>query len=219
MKIIWVLLFFGLLFIGNASAQSGLGLRGGASFSQANFKPASRSNRSPDQQVVQGFEAGLLWRMLNNRNLGFQAELNYSVMGWHIYPGTSWQDQREYHYVQMPLLSHLQLGRGRLKLVVQAGGLVAYAKQIEEVLLPDPATPAPLAYAHQELLPWQYGVVGAAGPSISLPFGMLQLEARFVYYLSNMLQPDLTRTDDFESANQQNITFGLQWVYMFEKKR
>lgn len=223
MKIVWALLLMGWLFTGSAYGQSGFGLRGGSSYSQASFTPTARRAgvRSPDQVLVGGFETGLFWRMLNNRYLGLQAELNYSVKGWHIYPGTFAAHFKEYHYVQLPLLTHFQLGRGRLKFVVQAGALLAYAHQIKDVELPDPDAGAPIRYAHQQQLPWQYGIVGGAGPAVELPWGlgMLQLEARFTHFLSNLLEIDITRGDDFASSNQQNITFGLQWVYMFEEKR
>lgn len=218
MKIKWVLLLCGLLIGGSAFAQAGLGLRGGPSFSQVSFT-TGRGVPRPPQELVQGLEVGLLWRMLNNQRLGLQAELNYSSKGWYIYPGTVEGHQREYQYIQLPVLSHLQLGRGRLKFIVQAGAFVAYAWQIEDVRLPGPNAMPRVVYAHQASQPWQFGVLGGAGPAFELPFGMLQLEARFAHQLSHVLEPDLSRNDDFLASHQQSITFELQWVYMFDKKR
>lgn len=218
MKIKWVLLLCGLLIGGGAFAQTGLGLRGGSSFSQVSFTTA-RGVPRPAQAVVQGIEAGFLWRTLNNKRLGLQAELNYSSKGWNIYPGTAEEHQREYQYMQLPLLSHLQLGRGKFKFIVQAGAFVAYAWQIEDVRLPGPNASPRVVYGHQVSQPWQFGVLGGAGPAFELPVGMLQLEARFAQHLSHVLRPDLSRNDDFLASHQQSITFGLQWVYMFDKKR
>lgn len=219
MKNNWVLLFCGLLFAGgSAFAQTGVGLRGGPSFSQVSFT-TGRGVPRPPQGVVQGMEAGFFWRILNNERLGIQAEVNYSSKGWHIYPGTLEEHLREFQYLQVPLLSHLQLGRGKLKLIVQAGAFVAYAWQTEDVVQPGPGASPRVVYGHQASVPWQFGVLGGGGPAFELPLGMLQLEARFAQHLSHVLRPDFSRTDDFQASHQQTITFALQWVYMFEKKR
>lgn len=218
MKIKWVLLLVVLLLGGGAFAQTGLGLRGGPSYSQVDFS-TSRGVPRPGQQLVQGLDVGLLWRLLDNKHLGVQAELNYNHKGWNIYPGTNEEHQREYHYLQLPLLSHLQLGRGRLKFVVQAGAFVAYAWEIEDVRSPGPNANPRVVYGHQASQPWQFGVLGGAGPAFESPIGVLQLEARVAHHLSHVLRPDLSRNDDFLASHQQSITFGLQWVYMFGKKR
>lgn len=221
MNIKWALLLFILIGSGGAAfAQTGLGLRGGPSYSQVSFATGRGSGLPrPQQQIVQGMEAGLVWRRMNNRNLGLQAELNYSSKGWHIYPGTPEAHQRDYQYIQLPLLSHLQLGRGKLKLILQAGAFVAYAWRIEDTLLPGPDANPRVVYAHQLSQPWQFGILGGGGPAIELPVGTLHLEARVSHQLSHLLRPDLNRNDDFLASHQQSITFGLQWVYMFDKKR
>ncbi|WP_017731133.1 porin family protein [Nafulsella turpanensis] len=194
-------------------AQTSVGLRGGSSLSRVNFDPPTA------QEFVNGFEAGLVGRFLNTPHLGLQLELNYSVQGFHLYPATPEAYKREFHYIQLPLTSFLQMGRGRLKFNVQAGAFAAYAFKKTDVLLPAAEAEPRYVYAHQEELPWQYGVLAAAGPAFHFNFGILQLEARFTQHLSDFWEADFSRDDDFDISQQQTITFGAQWLYTFRKKR
>ena len=191
-------------------AQTSVGLRGGSSLSRVNFEPA------PAQEFVTGYEVGVVSRFLNTKHLGLQLELNYSKQGFHLYPTTTDAYQQEFSYIQFPLTSFLQMGRGRFKFNVQAGAFVAYAFKKEEVLLPTGETEPRFLYAHQEDLPWQYGVLAAAGPAFHFNFGILQLEARFTQHLSDFWKADFSRDDDFDISQQQIITFGAQWLYTFK---
>lgn len=208
MKNLWLLLVCCLL-LGKLTAQTSVGVRGGVSLSRVNFTPAI------SQTFVSGYEAGLLFRHLNTKHLGIQAELNLSRQGWHIYPADSRAYEKELQYIQLPLLSHVQLGGGRFTFVAQAGGFVAYTFSEKDLKLPLEDAEPGVVYAQQDLLPWQYGVLAAAGPSFRFNFGTLQLEARFAQHLSDLLQVNLNRPDDFDASQQQIITFGLQWLYTF----
>lgn len=194
-------------------AQTSVGLRGGSTLSRVNFEPAV------GQEFVTGIEVGVIGRFLNTEHLGMQVELNYSQQGLHLYPATSNAYQQNFHSIQLPLTSLLQLGNGRFKFNVQAGAFLAYTFKETDVLLPGGETEPPVLYAHQEELPWQYGVLAAAGPAFHFNFGILQLEARFTQHLSDFWKADLSRGDDFDASQRQTITFGAQWLYTIRGKR
>lgn len=199
-----------------ASAQSGIGVRGGANLSRFNFTVSpGQGLRVPPQEFAQGFEAGIVGRLMNNRHLGFQVELNYSRKGWLIYPASEMVHQKELEFLQLPLLTVVQLGRGRLKFTAHGGVFMAYLMKYSDIQGPDPEFPAPIRYEQQALRPWQYGVLVGGGPAFQFPFGILQLEARYVHYLSDLLEVNLSRQDDFDTSSPMTTTFGLQWVYMF----
>lgn len=226
MKDFWVLLICLLGPFWAASAQNGIGLRGGPSLSQASYTYAARLSGEtirPQQSLVQGFELGLVGRFMNTPHLGLQVEANYSRQGWHIYVQTEGEHKKELEIFQVPMLSFLQLGRGKLKFTVQAGAYGAYVFNRRDVLLPlVEDLPGKIRYSHQEELPWQFGILAGGGPSFRFPFGVLQLEARFSQAFSDLIKTDLQNNDDFvdfDSFRMQNITFGLQWVYMFESRR
>lgn len=205
-----LLLLLGCCFLSfGLQAQTSVGLRGGSSLSLVNTKPAI------GQEYVSGMEAGVVARFLNSNHLGMQLELNYSVQGFHFYPATTEAYHKKLSYLQLPLTSFVQLGRGRLKFNVQAGAFAAYTVKQEEVLLPTGEAEIPVLYAHQEELPWQYGVLVGGGPAFHFNFGILQLEARFTQHLSDFWKADFSRDDDFDTTQQQTITFGLQWLYTF----
>lgn len=210
MKKFWLFCVCSLL-LGKLAAQTSIGIRGGKSLSRVNFAPSA-----PSQSLVDGYEGGVFLRYLNSRHLGVQVELNVSSQGWHIYPAVdSLAHQKQLQYIQLPLLSHVQLGRGRLTFVLQAGGFVAYTFSARDVAGPEAGVTAPVKYGGQALLPWQYGVLAAAGPAFRFGFGELQLEARFAQHLSNLLEANLRQANDFDDSQQQIITFGLQWLYTF----
>lgn len=208
MKKFWLLIAC-CLCLGTLTAQTSVGARGGMSLSRVNFTPAV------PQAFVSGYEAGLLFRHLNTKHLGIQAELNISRQGWHMFPADSQAYEKELQYIQLPLLSHVQLGGGRFTFVAQAGGFVSYTFSQKDLSLPAENAEPGIAYEQQALLPWQYGVLAAAGPSFRFNFGTLQLEARFAQHLSDLLEVNLNRPDDFDASQQQIITFGLQWLYTF----
>lgn len=220
MKQCWVFLacFLGLISVANG--QAGIGLRGGSVLSQVIYSFSDVTNPvRPAQTLVQGMEAGIIGRYMNSKNLGMQAEINYSRQGWHIYLQTEAEQMKELEIIQVPLLSYLQLGRGKLKFTVQAGAFAAYVLNSRDILLPvQQDLEGFVRISHQQEEPWQYGVLVGGGPSFTFPFGVVQLEGRFSHALSNLVRTDYKANAgfaDFEAFHLQSITFGLQWVYMF----
>ena len=218
MKKFWVLLICCCGFSVCAFAQTGVGLKGGPLFSQLSltYTPTVGTIR-PQQTLVQGFEVGVVGRYMNNKHLGLQVEANYQRQGWHLYLGTAGERQRELEVLQVPLVSYLQMGRGRFKFTVQAGAFAGYIFNQRDILAPgqEEMPAGMIRYSHQEELPWQYGFLVGGGPAYHFPFGMLLLEGRFSQALSDLLKADFNRSDDFDAFRLQTITFGLQWVYMF----
>jgi hypothetical protein len=205
MKKFWLFCVCFLL-LGKLVAQTSIGVRGGKSISRVNFNPAL------PQTFVDGVEGGVFLRYKNSRHLGLQLELNMSSQGWHVSPAVdSLAHQKELNYIQLPLLTHVQLGGGRFTFVLQAGGFLAYAFSEKDLLEPAGA----VIYRQQAFNPWQYGILGAAGPAYRFNFGELQLEARFAQHLSNLLEANFNQTNDIDDSQQQIITFGLQWLYTF----
>lgn len=209
MKKFW-LLWVCFLLLGKLAAQTSVGVRGGKSISRVNFTPAL------SQAFVDGVEGGVFLRYKNSRHLGLQLELNMSSQGWHISPAVdSLAHQKKLNYIQLPLLTHVQLGGGRFTFVLQAGGFLAYAFSEKNVQAPAEGVAGAVAYRQQAFQPWQYGVLAAAGPAYRFNFGELQLEARFAQHLSNLLEANFNQTNDIDNSQQQIITFGLQWLYTF----
>ena len=226
MKQFWLLFSCMCGLISGASGQSGIGLRGGPLLSQVNYsyvRPPDNTPLRPAQALVQGMEVGLVGRYMNSKHLGIQAEVNFSRQGWHIYLETEGERLKELEMVQVPVLSYLQLGRGRLKFTVQAGAFVGYVLGQKDVIIPvQEDVPGQVRYSHQKEQPWQYGIVVGGGPSFTFPFGVLQLEGRFSQAMSDLIRTDYKINDDyvdFDVFSLQTITFSLQWVYMFESRR
>ncbi len=214
MKDILVLVMCVFGFLPVVKAQTGLGARGGATFSEVWLTPGV------PQGLAQGMDIGIVGRFMNNHNLGLQVEANVSRQGWLFFPETGARHEREFTSVQVPVLTYLQLGRGTLRFAVQAGVFGGYVLEGRDLLTPAvPLSAGPVAYREQNQLPWQYGVMGAAGPALSFPFGIIHFEARFVQHLSDILEADFNEDNYFRSSRLRTITFGMQWVYMFGGRR
>lgn len=224
MKKFWVVLACMCGLVTGVEGQSGIGLRGGPLFSQVNYTYLRSAGLiRPSQALVQGINFGIVGRFMNSKHLGMQTEVNYSRQGWHIYLQTEGERKKELEIIQVPVLSYLQLGRGKLKFTVQAGAFGAYVFSRSDVITPaQEDLPNLIRYSHQKEQPWQYGIMVGGGPSFTFPFGVLQLEGRFSHALSDLIRTDYKVNEgfvDFDAFNLQTITFGLQWVYMFKSRR
>lgn len=195
-------------------AQIGIGARGGVTYSQVWARPGVPQSPAP------GIEAGLIGRFMNNRNLGLQVEVNVSQQGWVLFPENNFRHERKFTSVQLPVLTYLQLGNGILRFTVQAGVFGGYVLEGNDILSPaEPLSRGPVNYQNQRQLPLQYGVMGAAGPALAFPFGIFHFEARIVQHLSDILEADFNEPGFFVYSRLQNITFGMQYVYMFGGRR
>ena len=79
-----------------------LGVKGGATYSYVDFSP------SVNEQRILGYQAGLMFRNIQQRYVGLQVELNYTVEGWGeetslIEDGSSYY--RTLTYIELPLLT------------------------------------------------------------------------------------------------------------------
>jgi len=124
------LLFFLLFFTSiNVLGQFSIGLQGGSNLSQMDF------TNNPDYKFTeinytQGFIGGVVVQFLGDKHAWVQFELNYTQRGW-VETDTIGDNNLKYRnkmdYVELPVLTHVNIGGGNFRGLLNLGPYLAYA--------------------------------------------------------------------------------------------
>ena len=118
-----------MLMAATATAQLSVGLRAGYGAFGAHFEPpALTGNQVPLYEPNFGFVA-----IFNDKsNAGVQVEVNYAVKGWRDQDRDfdSIEYKREITYIEVPLMTHFELGRSWFRIYGVVGPSIAF-KQSE----------------------------------------------------------------------------------------
>lgn len=114
-----------MLLVMASKAQFSLGVRENISTHGTYFEP-------PSLQVFQTSyiksSTGLVLSYVNMNNAGIQAEINYAQKGWRevddSVPGSLFT--RDINYLEIPILSHFEIGSGKVRSVISAGPYIAF---------------------------------------------------------------------------------------------
>ena len=113
--------------VATASAQLSLGLRAGYGVFGAHFEPPSLTG---DQVPLYEPNFGIVAIFNDKNNAGIQMEVNYAVKGWREQDKDSShiEYRRELTYLEVPLMTHFELGRGWFRLYGLIGPYVAFKR-------------------------------------------------------------------------------------------
>jgi hypothetical protein len=200
----WIVLF--VLFPILIQAQSRLdkpemylGVTGGATGSMVVFNPAV------NQSYLQGYNAGIVFRYIAERNVGVQAELNYSQRGWKESSGLFC---KQLNYIELPFMTHIYMG-DKNRFFINLGPKVAYL--ISEKNLIDNTVNSTEV---QQITPIQnkfdYGLCLGFGLSFKINRNTLQLDTRAYYALSDIYSN--SKKNYFGNSNNLNVSLNLAWL-------
>lgn len=201
-----VILAIMLFLIGSLSAQPNnfeartyLGIHGGPTLSMVYFLPAVSTG------FQQNYQGGVVFRYINEKHFGLQAELNYSQRGWTESSGLY---ARRLDYIDLPFMSHFNFGR-TLQFFFNIGPKVGYLIG-EEVLLDQ--TAGSQAYQHTRPIEnkLDYGFAAGLGVIVEFRKQVIQLDLRGNYSMSNIFS-DLKR-DYFDNSNIIYASASLGWL-------
>ncbi len=117
-----------------------MGVSGGASFTKVRFYP------NIAESFLQGYTGGVMFRLISEPHIGFQAEVNYTQKGW---KEDSVGYQRRITYVTIPIMTHINIGKKAVRFILNLGPEVAF-KISEKEKFKDPATSQPDNVNYQE---------------------------------------------------------------------
>lgn len=214
--------------IGKPRNVISLGFNAGYSFNKIDFDPTVRQSRlgSPSLGVTFRYTTEKYFSTL----CSFQAELNYTKLGWKEdivnASGDPLPDtyQRNLHYLQLPVLARLGWGREErgLQFYFLAGPQVGYCfkettEQSSVWTLTANGTPdRPNGMYQQYSLPIQhrfdYGITAGMGLEVNTKVGHFMLEGRYYYGLGDVFGN--AKKDVF--SRSANGTLLVKATYLFD---
>lgn len=185
------LVVFSVLSFTMASAQVYLGFQGGANLSKMDFTNNVDYNFIKIG-YVQGFNGGLVFQYLGDKHAGVQIEGNYSQRGWVVNDTTAGNKTdtiNRMNYIEMPMLTHVNIGGGKLRGLFQLGPYLGYALNRETTIVNTET-------GVEEIVPYEFdkdkdgridfGLITGAGFEYRLPFGKFAMEARYLIGLGDV---------------------------------
>lgn len=184
----------------------------GMTFSSVSFAPKVKKS------LKNGFAGGVTLRWNTEKNLGLQAELNFSQQGWK----ELFEEQPEYeysrtiNYVELPFLTHIYFGGRRIKVFFNLGPKVGYVLSESTHSNLNGAAPnrnnAQHDLAVQKKFDW--GLCGGPGIELKTGIGSFLFEGRYYYALGDIFNGE--KKDPFNrSANQ---VIGVKLTYLVNLK-
>lgn len=203
-------LFVLLLFISSALfSQSRLdqpeiyiGTSIGATGSMVMFKPAV------SQSYLLGYNGGLVFRYISEKNVGMQAELNYSQRGW----SENSSYERQLNYIELPFLTHIYFGN-KTRAFFNIGPKISYLIS-EKVLINN--TENVTQYQHITAVEnsFDYGLCAGLGLMFKIKKNVLQLDTRANFSLSDVFSN--RKVDYFDTSNNVNVSVNLAWMLQIQ---
>lgn len=181
----------------------------GMTFSSISFYP--RVN----QGMLQGYTGGVSVRWITEKNLGLQAELNYTQQGWK----EDFAEQPQYvysrtiNYIELPFMTHIYFGSDRFHVYLNLGPKIGYALNEKTESNLNGEEPNRTNDQHDMAIErrFDWGICGGPGIELRTGIGSFILEGRYYYALGDIFNS--TRSDVFSKSPAQ--VFGAKFIYLF----
>ena len=176
-----------------------LGANFGITESEVIFNPAI------NQSFLRGYNGGLVFRYIAEKNVGMQAELNFSQRGWTESSGLY---SRQLNYLELPFMTHIFIGK-KNRFFINIGPKISYLLS-EKVLINNVIGSTEVQQTTKIQNPFDYGLCGGLGFLFTIGGNILQLDTRAYYSLSNIYSNK--KTDYFSNSNNFNVSINLAWL-------
>lgn len=186
-----------------------LGASFGTTFSRVSFAPTK-----VQQKMKLGYTGGFTLRWITEKNLGLQAEVNFTQQGW----DEKFEDQPHYqysrtiNYIELPVLTHIYFGNKRFRAFINLGPKIGYAfgESTDENL----NGTAPNTENTQHNMPlekrFDWGLCGGPGIELRTGIGSFLLEGRYYYALGDIFNSH--HEDYFSKSSVQTISAKITYI-------
>ena len=199
---IFLFIFFTLSTIAQvrlAKPEMYIGATTGATGSMVAFNPTVK------QTYLLGTNAGLVFRYIAEKNVGMQAELNFSQRGWNEKDSAF---SRQMNYVELPFMTHIYIGK-KNRVFFNLGPKISYL--LSEKILKNGTKGSTLVQHTTSIQnPFDYGLCGGFGFLVNIKGNILQLDTKVYYALSDIYSND--KRDYFANSNNLNASLNLAWL-------
>ncbi len=177
-----------------------LGVNAGVTESMIMFNPAIK------QGLLMGFNGGFVFRYIAEKNVGMQAELNFSQRGWKEASGLY---SRQLDYIELPFMTHIYMGN-KNRFFINLGPKISYLIS-EKVLLNNTGVTTDIQHVTSVEHPFDYGICAGFGLLFNIKGKIIQLDTRANYGLSDIFADQ--KKDYFATSNNFNISANLAWLF------
>ena len=177
-----------------------VGVNMGVTESMVMFKPAVT------QGLLMGYNGGIVFRYIAEKNVGMQAELNFSQRGWKEASGLY---TRQLNYIELPFMTHIYVG-SKNRVFFNLGPKISYLIS-ERVLVNGTANSTDIQHVTSVQHPFDYGLCTGLGILFNIKGKILQLDTRANYSLSDVF--DDTKRDFYSTSNNLNLSVNLAWLF------
>jgi len=177
-----------------------VGVNMGVTESMVMFKPAVT------QGFLMGYNGGIVFRYIAEKNVGMQAELNFSQRGWKEASGLY---TRQLNYIELPFMTHIYVG-SKNRVFFNLGPKISYLIS-ERVLVNGTANSTDIQHVTSVQHPFDYGLCTGLGILFNIKGKILQLDTRANYSLSDVF--DDTKRDFYSTSNNLNLSVNLAWLF------
>ncbi len=175
-----------------------IGTSHGVIGSMVMFKPAV------SQSYLLGYNGGFVFRYISEKNVGMQAELNYSQRGW----SENSNYERQLNYIELPFLTHLYFGN-KTRFFFNIGPKISYLIS-EKVLVNNTVNSTQTQHITAVENPFDYGLCAGLGLMFKIKKNVLQLDTRANYSLTDVFSN--RKVDYFDTSNNVNLSVNLAWM-------
>jgi len=205
MRIRWILILIAISSVISAQVRLDkpemyIGASLGVTESMVMFNPTI------NQGFLMGYNGGIVFRYIAEKNVGMQAELNFSQRGW---KETSGLYSRQLNYVELPFMTHIYIGK-KNRVFFNIGPKISYLIS-EKVLVNSSAVSSDLQHFTPIQHPFDYGLCTGLGLLFNINGRILQLDTRANYSLSNVF--DDQKKDFYANSNNFNLSVNLAWLF------
>lgn len=176
-----------------------IGITSGATGSMINFVPAVK------QSYLLGYNAGLVFRYNAEKNVGMQAELNYSQRGWNESTGIY---AKQLNYIELPFMTHIYMGK-KNRFFINIGPKISYLLS-EKVIVNNTTNSTEEQHITASQNPLDYGLCFGFGQLFAVKRNIVQIDVRAYSGLSDIYSND--KRDYFANSNNLNVSLNLAWL-------
>ena len=179
-----------------------VGAHGGVSAGTVLFQPAVDGMSPITDACVLGGNAGVVFRFAGHKYCHFQMELNYMHRGWATKTEAQGRVARNLHYIELPILMHLNFGSEVCRWIFNLGPQIGYCVWDESN-----------AITH----PFDWGLAAGTGFYVRTKnAGAYELEVRFDYSFGGIVGTNVT--DKYNMASPMDLSINLGWYWPIKKK-
>lgn len=179
------------------------GVNLGVTESMIIFKP------TVNQSFLMGYNGGLVFRYIAEKNVGMQAELNFSQRGWQESYGLY---SKQLNYIELPFMTHIYIGN-KNRVFFNLGPKISYLLS-EKTLINKTGSSTDSQYITAVQQPFDYSLCAGIGILFNVNGKILQLDTRGNYGLSDIFYN--SKSDYFSNSNNFNLSVNLAWLFQIK---